>query len=112
MSEEQTQSNIEVQAISRGKAQLVLLPRLSEKANKMVALNKYIFKVSPSTNKISVRKAVESQFGVKVATVNMIVSEGKIRRYGKTSGKMSDYKKAIVTLTKDSKKIEAVEASA
>lgn len=87
MSEEQTQPNTETVSIIRGQAQLVLLPRLSEKANKMVALNKYIFKVSPSTNKISVRKAVESQFGVKVATVNMICSEGKLRRYGKTSGK-------------------------
>lgn len=111
MSEEQTQPNIETTSIIRAKAQLVLLPRLSEKANKMVALNKYIFKVSPSTNKISVRNAVESQFGVKVATVNMICSEGKFRRYGKTSGKMSNYKKAIVTLTKDSKKIETVEAA-
>ncbi len=94
------------------KAQLSLVvPRISEKAGRMNALNKYVFTVYGSTNKIEVRKAVEKQYGVKVADMNMITMAGKARRFGRRTGTTQAYKKAIVTLTKDSKKIDLVEPS-
>jgi large subunit ribosomal protein L23 len=88
---------------------LLLLPRLSEKAGSLARLHKYVFKVTGSANKIEVRKAVEKLYGVKVASVNMIAVQGKVRRYGRSSGKMSNFKKAVVTLTKDSKPLTQAE---
>jgi large subunit ribosomal protein L23 len=64
-----------------------------------------------SSNKIEVRKAVEKQYGVKVADMNMITMAGKTRGTGRRRGITQAYKKAIVTLTKDSKKIDLVEPS-
>ena len=89
----------------------LVVPRISEKAGKLNALNKYVFTVYGSSNKIEVRKAIEKQYGVKVADMNMITMAGKSRRYGRRTGITQAYKKAIVTLTKDSKKIDLVEPS-
>ncbi len=89
---------------------MLILPRLSEKASAQVRLNKYVFKVGLNANKIEIRKAIEKSYGVKVAAVNIVRMEGKSRRYGKFQGKTSGFKKAIVTLTKDSKKIATIEA--
>ncbi len=89
----------------------LVVPRISEKAGHLNALNKYVFTVYGASNKIEVRKAVEKQYGVKVANMNMITMAGKSRRYGRRSGVTQAYKKAIVTLTKDSKKIDLVEPS-
>lgn len=90
----------------------LVVPRISEKAGAMEKLNKYVFTIWGSkTNKIEVRKSVEAQFGVKVDRVNMIVMAGKSRRFGKRTGTTQAYKKAIVTLTPDSKKIDLVEPS-
>lgn len=89
----------------------LVVPRISEKAGRMNALNKYVFTVYGSSNKIEVRKAVEKQYGVKVADMNMITMAGKTRGNGRRRGVTQAYKKAIVTLTKDSKKIDLVEPS-
>ncbi len=89
----------------------LVVPRISEKAGRLNNLNKYVFTVYGSSNKIEVRKAVEKQYGVKVSTMNMITMAGKSRRYGRRTGVTQAYKKAIVTLTKDSKKITLVEPS-
>ena len=90
---------------------MLIYPRLSEKANALVRLNKYVFKVALGTNKVEIRKAVEKSYGVKVTSVNIVRTKGKPRRYGRFTGKMSDFKKAIVTLTPDSKKIDIVEST-
>lgn len=90
---------------------MLILPRLSEKANALVGLNKYVFKVGLNTNKIEIRKAVEKSYGVNVASVNIVRMKGKPRRYGRFEGKTSGFKKAIVTLTPDSKKIDVIESS-
>ena len=87
----------------------LVVPRLSEKAGALNKLNKYVFTVFGKGNKIEVRKSVEAAYGVKIATVNMITMAGKRRRFGRRSGITSAYKKAIVTLTPDSKKIDLVE---
>lgn len=98
-------------AVVAPQSKLVLVPRLSEKMYAMGPLNKYIFTVDIKANKVEIRKAVEKQFGVRVVGVNIIRSQGKTRRYGRTLGRMSDFKKAIVTLSKDSKKIDIAEAA-
>lgn len=89
----------------------LVVPRLSEKSGRMNSLNKYVFTVFGKTNKIEVRKNVESTYGVKVATVNMITMAGKSRRFGRRTGVTQAFKKAIVTLTPNSKKIDLVEPS-
>ncbi len=94
-----------------GASQTLVVPRLSEKAGSLGALNKYVFTIHGKLNKVELRKAIEKQYGVKIATVNMIVMQGKMRRFGSRMGRASSYKKAIVTLTKDSKKIDLVEPS-
>jgi large subunit ribosomal protein L23 len=72
----------------------------------MAADKKYAFKVAKEANKTEVRKAIEEIFGVEVAKVNIMNVSGKKKRLGRTFGTTSSYKKAIVTLTPDSKEIE------
>ncbi len=67
---------------------------------------KYTFAVASGANKPEIAKAVEELFKVKVAKVNTLNMKGKPRRYGRFEGYTSDWKKAVVTLTKDSKSIE------
>lgn len=88
---------------------MLILPRVSEKSGAMMKDNKYAFKVPFKANKVEVRKSLEKQYGVKIATVNMIRTPGKTKRSGRGVVKTSGLKKAIVTLTKDSKKFEVVE---
>ena len=72
-------------------------------------INKYTFEVAISANKVEIKKAVEEVFGVKVASVNTMRVNGKEKRMGRFVGKTPDWKKAIVTLAKDSKTIEFCE---
>jgi large subunit ribosomal protein L23 len=87
----------------------LIVPRISEKAGFVDRFNQYIFTVYGKLNKIEVRRAVEKMYGVKVAHVNMIQVRGKSRTFGRKVGQRSGFKKAMVTLTKDSKKINIVE---
>jgi large subunit ribosomal protein L23 len=70
---------------------------------------KYTFKVATDANKSEIKKAVEVLFDVKVAKVNTLNCNGKEKRMGRFVGKTSDWKKAIITLTEDSKTIEFFE---
>ncbi len=81
-------------------------PLLSEKTYSEIANKKYAFVVDINANKTEIKKAVEELFGVKVEKVNTTRVKGKLKRQGRTQGYTSDYKKAYVTLTKDSKSIE------
>lgn len=89
----------------------LIVPRVSEKAGFVDRFNQYIFTVYGKLNKVEVRRAVEKMYGVKVASVNMVTVAGKSRRFGRVLGQRSGFKKAVVTLTKDSKKINIVEPS-
>ena len=60
-------------------------------------------------NKSEIKKAVEQLFGVEVAKVNTMNCNGRSKRVGRFAGKTSDWKKAIITLTEDSKSIEFFE---
>ena len=67
---------------------------------------KYTFAVANGANKPMIAKAVEELFKVKVDKVNTVSMKGKLRRYGRFEGYTSKWKKAIVTLTEDSRSIE------
>ena len=85
---------------------VIIRPIITENSMDMAADKKYVFKVAKEANKTEIRKAVEEVFGVDVAKVNVINVNGKRKRLGRTFGTTSSYKKAIVTLTPDSKEIE------
>ena len=89
---------------------IIKKPILSEKTYAEIANKKYTFVVDNSANKSEIKKAVEEIFGVKVKSVNTVNVNGKLKRQGKTQGYRSDYKKAYVTLTADSKAIEFFES--
>lgn len=85
---------------------IILAPVITEKSVSVLGEKKYTFRVADNANKIQIADAVEEIFGVKVAKVNTISMKGKKRRMGRFEGYTSDWKKAIVTLTEDSKTIE------
>ena len=85
---------------------IIIKPIITEQSMMGVAFKKYTFKVASDANKVEIAKAVEELFDVKVAKVNTINVSGKMRRYGRFEGYKASWKKAIVTLTEDSKTIE------
>lgn len=97
--------------IAPGERSVVRQPRLSEKSVALNAQNKYVFTVDVKATKLQVRRHVEALYGVTIASINMVRMNGKVRRYGRTIGKTKAFKKAIVTLTKDSKKPEVLQAA-
>ena len=84
---------------------IILKPIITEKATDGIASKKYTFKVASDANKAEIKAAVEELFGVKVAAVNTINMKKKPKRVGYHSGYTAAWKKAIVTLTADSKTI-------
>ena len=88
---------------------IIKRPIITEQSMADTEMKRYTFEVAKSANKIEIAKAVEEIFGVKVAKVNTIKLPGKWKRMGVHVGKRSDIKKAVVTLTADSKKIEIFE---
>lgn len=79
---------------------IILKPLISEKA--VAAMNeespKYGFKVRLDANKVQIKDAIQTIFGVTVLSVNTMRMHGKVRRTGKFIGRRSDWKKAVVTL--------------
>ena len=64
----------------------------------MQTLNKITVEVSKNSNKVEIKNAFESIFGVKVKQVNTSHVRGRSKRVGRYSGTTSSYKKAIITL--------------
>ena len=85
---------------------IIIRPVLTEKSYDGIETKRYVFVVAKTATKTAVRMAVEELFGVKVTKVNTVNCHGKLKRMGRNEGYTSDYKKAIVQLTKDSKDIE------
>lgn len=87
---------------------IILTPVITERSMDLIRTQrKYTFKVARDANKIEIKKAVEELFkGVKVESVNVMNCSGKEKRQGYHTGFTSKYRKAIVTVTKDSKTIE------
>ena len=86
--------------------EVIIKPILSEKSYADIANKRYTFKVAKDANKVEIKKAVEELFNVTVRQVNTSNVNGNLKRQRKTQGYTSDWKKAIVTLTEDSKSIE------
>ena len=85
---------------------VIIKPLLTEKSYSDVANKKYAFIVKRDSNKAEIKKAVETIFNVKVEKVNTLNYDGKFKVQGRAQGYTSKYKKAYVTLSKDSKSIE------
>ena len=86
---------------------VILKPVVTEKSMAGMGEKKYTFYVHTEANKSQIKEAVEKMFdGVKVKKVNTMNLDGKLKRRGRTQGRTAAKKKAIVTLTADSKEIE------
>ena len=89
---------------------IIKRPTVTEKSMILAADKKYTFEVAKDANKIEIAKAVEEIFGVNVAKVNTLNMQGKVKRTGAyPAGRQAAYKKAVVTLTANSKTIEFFE---
>ena len=88
----------------------IIKPVVTERSMENMESKRYTFKVDTRANKSEIKKAVETIFGVKVKQVNTMNITGKKKRMGANVGKRPDWKKAIVTLTEDSKEIEFFES--
>ena len=89
---------------------IILRPVITEQSMSGVADKKYVFQVAIDADKTQIKAAVEEIFGVKVAKVNTVRMQGKVKRTGAyPAGRRAAYKKAVVTLTSDSKTIEFFE---
>jgi large subunit ribosomal protein L23 len=89
---------------------IIRKPVVTEASMAATAERKYTFVVDKRATKNEIAKAVEKIFEVKVAKVNTINYDGKKKRMGAgRPGKRADWKKAVVTLTEDSKTIELFE---
>jgi len=85
---------------------VLLAPVISEKSYGLLEENKYTFVVAPHANKTEIKVAVEKVFGVRVISVNTLNRNGKRKRTRTGYGKRKDTKRAIVTLSAESKPIE------
>ena len=89
---------------------IIRRPVITEQSMADVADKKYVFMVDINSNKTEIKAAVEEIFGVKVSKVNTVRMQGKVKRTGAyPAGRRAAYKKAVVTLTADSKTIEFFE---
>lgn len=78
---------------------IILSPIVSEKSTLAAEANKrFVFKVLKQATKIDIRKAVELMFGVEVDSVQVLNMKGKTKRFGRSLGKRSDWKKVYVKL--------------
>jgi large subunit ribosomal protein L23 len=85
--------------MKKNSLQIIIEPLVTEKASNSRALNKYFFVVDKKARKGQIKQAVEKTFNVRVQKVNTALVSGKtIKRWGKTIGSKSDWKKAVVTL--------------
>src|SRR6202007_1827859 len=87
-------------AMNREQLMSVLIaPHVTEKTSlAMQNNNQYTFRVRRDATKTDIRKAIELMFDVKVAGVQVVNEPGKVRRFGRTSGRTQDWKKAYVSL--------------
>ena len=85
-------------------------PLLTEKVTRLTEkLNRYAFIVDPRANKIQIKGAIETMYGINVVAVNTMRYVGKLKsrntKAGAISGRAAKYKKAIITL-KDGETID------
>jgi len=79
--------------------QIILAPVISEKATRVAEKrNQAVFKVLRDAEKAEIKEAVEKLFNVKVSGVRTLNVKGKTKRFGQSTGRRSDWKKAYVSL--------------
>ncbi|MGJ7922983.1 50S ribosomal protein L23 [Neobacillus sp. LXY-4] len=88
---------------------IIKRPVITEASSEAMAEKKYTFEVDVRANKTQVKDAIQEIFGVKVEKVNIMNYKGKFKRMGKFGGYTNKRRKAIVTLTQESKEIEFFE---
>lgn len=89
--------------------EIIIRPIITEKSMGAIGAKKYTFEVARNATKIDIARAVEELFKVKVAKVNTLHVRGHLRRQGRTQGYTAAWKKAVVSLTEESKPIEFFE---
>ena len=88
----------------RESVDIIQAPLITEKSSQLAeSCNQVLFKVRPDANKIEIKKAVEELFKVTVLKVRVNRYLGKIRRVGKSMGRLPQWKKAYVTLKEGDK---------
>ena len=80
---------------------VLVRPILTEKStgDDILGQNTYVFEVRLSSTKQDVKSAIESFYDVDVDTVRTLIVRGKKKRFGRFTGKRSNWKKAYVTLS-------------
>ncbi len=95
-------------------SEIIIRPLLTEKSYSGIQNKIYSFVVNKNANKVEIAQAVETMFNVEVAKVNTLIVKGHKKsqntKQGRTVGRTSDYKKAVVTLTEKSKPIAFFES--
>lgn len=89
---------------------IIKRPVITERTADMMADKKYVFEVDIRANKVEIKQAIEQIFKVKVTKVNTLRMPAKPKRYGRYTGYTSEWKKAFVTLSEDSKELEFFES--
>ena len=80
-------------------SRILIAPVVSEKSTRVGDQSRQmVFRVLPDARKPEIRKAVEKMFDVTVAGVRVLNVKGKVKRFGRTVGRRSDWKKAYVSL--------------
>ncbi len=80
-------------------SRILISPVVSEKSTRVADQSKQmVFRVLTDASKSEIRKAVEKMFDVTVTSVRVSTVKGKVKRFGQTIGRRSDWKKAYVTL--------------
>ena len=101
---EQPEKILETQKkITKIASRVLIRPIITEKATQ--TQNCYVFEVLPSANKIEIKKAIKELYNVEPIKINMVCMHGKKVRYGRSSGRTKNRKKALVFL-KEGAKIE------
>jgi large subunit ribosomal protein L23 len=90
---------------------IIKRPVITERTTDLMEENKFAFEVSLKANKTEIKAAIEEIFGVKVEKVNTLRVPSKQKRVGRHIGRTSEWKKAIVTLTADSKPLNFFEGA-
>jgi large subunit ribosomal protein L23 len=88
---------------------IIKRPVITERTSDLMSNLTYVFEVDRRANKTEIKQAIEQIFKVKVTNVNTMIVAAKPKRYGRYSGYTSEWKKAFVTLAKDSKPLEFFE---
>jgi large subunit ribosomal protein L23 len=84
---------------NRSSKDIIKYPIITDKATRLLENNQYSFFVNPSSDKLTIKTAIEYLFDVKVIKINTCHLPKKKKRVGKYIGWKSHYKKAIVTLS-------------